>query len=260
MKKETAKKLRAQLIFLAALLAVWQTLYMLEVFPKILFPSIGDIIGEFIDGFREDNLAEYTLYSVSLLIRGLFWGVLLAFVFSALSMVSKTFHSIYNMLVSVFDLIPGVAILPLAILWCGIGENTIILVVVHGVIWPMSRSMLDGFKGVPKLYIEAGKNYGLKGLSLVRGIYLPASFSAFLSGMRVGWARAWRGLIAIEMIFGTTGSGAGIGWYIFMKRTNANIAGVFAALIVIILIGVFVEYVIFRSIEKMTVRKWGLTS
>ena len=258
MKKDTVKKLRAQIIFIVLVLISWQVIYSMEVFPKILFPSFADIFGELIKGFGKDHLLEYTLYSMSLLLRGLFWGILFAFALSAFSMVSVTFHSIYNLLVSVFDLIPGVAILPLAILWCGIGERTIIVIVVHGVIWPMSRSILDGFKGVPKIFVEAGKNYGLKGFSLVRGIYLPASFSAFLSGMRVGWARAWRGLIAIEMIFGTTGSGAGIGWYIFMKRTNANIAGVFASLVVIVSIGVFVEYVVFRTIDKLTVRKWGV--
>jgi NitT/TauT family transport system permease protein len=74
----------------------------------------------------------------------------------------------------------------------------------------------------------------------------------------MGWVRAWRGLIAIEMIFGTTGSGAGIGWYIFMKRTNLNYAGMFAALIVIILIGIVMEYFVFQVIERKTVVKWGM--
>ena len=60
------------------------------------------------------------------------------------------------------------------------------------------------------------------------------------------------------MIFGTTGSGAGIGWYIFMKRTNMNYAGMFAALIVIILIGIIVEYLVFQVIEKKTIVKWGM--
>ena len=95
-------------------------------------------------------------------------------------------------------------------------------------------------------------------MSLVKGDYLPAAFTHVLSGMRVGWARAWRGLLSVEMIFGTTGSGAGIGWFIFMKRTNVDIAGVFAALIVIIIIGVIIEYVVFNTIERNTVRKWGM--
>ena len=185
-------------------------------------------------------------------------GIVLAFIFSSIAVVSKIFYAIYNLIVSICDLLPGVALLPLAILWFGIGEGTIIFIVVHSILWPMSRSIMDGFKSISNIYIESGRNIGLKGLSLVRGVYLPAAFTSVLSGMRVGWARAWRGLLSVEMIFGTTGSGAGIGWYIFMRRTNFDIAGVFATLIVIIIIGIIIEYGVFRVIERNTVKKWGM--
>lgn len=252
------KEIRTQIIFIACFLAAWQIVYQMQVFPKIMFPSLMDIGESFIEGFRDDSLLLYTMYSITLIIRGLAIGIVLAFVFSSIAVVSKTFHAIYNLVVSICDLLPGVALLPLAILWIGTGEATTIFIVVHSILWPMSRSIMDGFKSVSSIYIESGKNMGLKGIGLVTGVYLPAAFTHVLSGMRVGWARAWRGLISIEMIFGTTGSGAGIGWFIFMKRTNVDIAGVFAALIVIIIIGVIVEYGVFRTIEKRTVKKWGM--
>ena len=93
---------------------------------------------------------------------------------------------------------------------------------------------------------------------MLTGIYIPAAFGSILSGIKVGWARAWRGLISAEMIFGTTSAGTGIGWFIFTKRNNVDIAGVFAALLVIIAIGIVVEYGVFRFIAKHTIRKWGL--
>ncbi len=258
MKKDWFNSFGVQALFIAAVLVIWQICYMAGVFPKLLFPSLADIGRALVKGFSKDNLGAYTLYSLSLLARGLLIGAALAFVLSSLSMVSEVFRKVYNLVVSICDLIPGVALLPLAILWFGIGENTVIFIVVHGVIWPMSRSITEGFTGVSRIYVEAGKNFGLKGFSLISGVYIPAAFASMLSGLRTGWARAWRGLIAIEMIFGTTGSGAGIGWYIFIKRTNVDIAGVFASLLVIILIGVVVEYMIFRTIEKNTVEKWGM--
>lgn len=198
------------------------------------------------------------MYSMSLILKGLVIGIILAFIFSSIAVVSKTFHAIYHLVVSICDLLPGVALLPLAITWFGIGEPTIIFIVIHSILWPMSRNIMDGFQSISNIYIESGRNIGLKGMSLVKGVYLPAAFTHVLSGMRVGWARAWRGLLSVEMIFGTTGSGAGIGWFIFMKRTNVDIAGVFAALIVIIIIGVIIEYVVFNTIERNTVRKWGM--
>lgn len=252
------KKCRVQIIFIVAVIALWEIVYRTGVFPELMFPSIGSIMKSLWTGFAEDELAGMVGYSLSLILRGLSIGILLAFVLSSLSIISKTFHKIYNLLVSVFDLVPGVALIPLAILWFGIGEGPIIFIVIHSIIWPMSRSIIDGFQSVPKIYIESGKNLGLSKFEMVKDIYLPASFSNVLSGMKIGWARAWRGLISAEMIFGTTSAGAGIGWFIFMKRTNVDIAGVFAALIVIILIGIIVEYGFFRVIEKNTIKKWGI--
>ena len=255
----TMKNLRNQIVFIVAVLVVWQVVYQMGSFPELMFPSLGKIFQSLIKGFSRDGLGAMTLYSLSLIAKGLLIGIVLAFILSGLSIVSKTFYSIYHMVVSLCDLIPGVALLPLAILWMGIGEGTIILIVVHSIIWPMSRSIMDGFREVPQIYIESGENMGLGKLGLVTGIYIPASFSYILSGIRTGWARAWRGLISAEMIFGTTSSGAGIGWFIFMKRTNVDIAGVFAALLVIIVIGIVVEYGVFHTIEKMTLKKWGMS-
>ena len=252
------EEIRTQAIFIVCFLAAWQVVYAMQAFPAIMFPSLADIGQSFIEGFREDSLMMYTLYSMSLILKGLGIGIVLAFIFSSLAIVSKIFYAIYNLVVSVMDLLPGVALLPLAIMWFGIGEATIIFIVIHSILWPMSRSIIDGFKSVSNIYIESGRNIGLHGLRLVMGVYLPAAFSSGLSGMRVGWARAWRGLISVEMIFGTTGSGAGIGWFIFMKRTNIDIAGVFAALIVIIIIGIIIEYGLFRTLERNTVKKWGM--
>ncbi len=252
------KRLMHRIIFLVVVLIAWQTVYKLEVFPKLMFPSLEEVLKSLVKGFTQDELGQMVGYSLSLLIKGFVIGVVLAFLLSGLSILNRTFGDIYNMLVSMCDLIPGVALIPLAILWMGIGEETILLIVVHSIIWPMSRSIMDGFSSVPKIYKEVGQNIGLNRFSMLPGIYVPAAFAHILSGVKVGWARAWRGLISAEMIFGTTSSGAGIGWFIFMKRTNVDIAGVFAALMVIVAIGFVVEYVVFRFIAKNTIRKWGI--
>ena len=90
------------------------------------------------------------------------------------------------------------------------------------------------------------------------GVYLPAATSYIVSGLKVGWARAWRGLISAEMIFGIA-SCPGIGLFINQMRTNMNNAEMYATLLVIIIIGVIVQYGILAPIEKNTVKKWGMT-
>lgn len=258
MNKQSFKNIRAQIIFIVLVILGWQVMSTSGMVNQLTFPSVTKIAQALVKGFTDDGMLNYVSYSLWLLIRGLLIGIGLAFVFSSLCMVSKTIYSIYNMVTSICDLIPGVALIPIAMGWLGIGEGVIIFIVVHSVIWPMSRSILGGFAGVNKIYVEQGRIFGLTGVRLITGVYLPATLGTLISGIRMGWARAWRGLIAIEMIFGTTGSGAGIGWYIFMKRTNLNYAGMFAALIVIILIGIVVEYLVFQVIEKKTIVKWGM--
>lgn len=258
MNSETRSELRDQIIFVLCFIGAWYVVYKMNFFSEMIFPSPKEIGEAFVKGFAENGVLLYTAYSMTLIVKGLAIGIGLAFVFSSIAVVSRHFRAIYNFVVSVCDLLPGVALLPLAICWFGLGEMTIIFIVVHSIIWPMSRSLMDGFRAIPAIYIEGGKNIGLKGLNLVTGVYLPAAFASVLSGLRVGWARAWRGLISVEMIFGTTGKGAGIGWYIFMRRVNVDIAGVFASLIVIIIIGVIIEYGVFRTIERKTVKKWGM--
>lgn len=155
----TMKNLRNQIVFIIAVLVVWQVVYQMGSFPELMFPSLGKIFQSLIKGFSRDGLGAMTLYSLSLIAKGLLIGIVLAFILSGLSIVSKTFYSIYHMVVSLCDLIPGVALLPLAILWMGIGEGTIILIVVHSIIWPMSRSIMDGFGGAADLHRIRGK-YG----------------------------------------------------------------------------------------------------
>ena len=247
-----------RIIFVAAFFLIWEFVYQSGVFPRLMFPSVREIAKSLVKGFASENLLGMVGYSMKLLLEGLLLGIGCAVLFSALSILLRPFGDIYTMLVSAFDLIPGVALIPLAILWLGVGEKTIIFLVFHSIVWPMSRNILDGFAAIPNIYLESGRNVGLSGMQLVSNVYLPAAFPSFLSGLRVGWARAWRGLISAEMIFGATSSGAGIGWFIFMKRSMVDIAGVFAALIIIILIGMIVEYLVFGMIEKKTVRKWGL--
>jgi NitT/TauT family transport system permease protein len=247
-----------QVLFLLGGVLLWQTLYEAKVWSPLLFPSLGEIRQSFITSFTVNKFFDAILYSLSLLTRGLLLGIGIALLLSGLSIISKSVYRIYNMLVSMFDLIPGVALFPLAILWFGTGEATIIFIVVHSVVWPMSRSIIDGFNSIPGIYLEAGANIGLKGPALVYGVYLPASFPRILSGIKVGWARAWRGLMSAEMVFGATSAGAGIGFYIQYRRSFMDSAGLYVALIVIIIIGVVVEYGVFRVIENKTIKKWGM--
>lgn len=264
MKTDKWKSIVTKIVFLIVVLISWEVIARAHVFgmnSEMLFPPLEQIGAAFIRNFKIGyagvSLTTYTLNSLLLLLEGLLIGIVLAFLLSGLSMLSKVFYDIYNLVVMICDLLPGVALLPVVIIIVGIRPGIIVFLVVHAVLWPMSRNILDGFKSVPQIYIEAGRNVGLSGLKLLLKIYIPASTSYIVSGLKVGWARAWRGLISAEMIFGLA-TCPGIGLFINQMRTNMNNAEMYATLIVIVMIGLFVQYAILEPIEKMTVKRWGM--
>jgi len=131
-------------------------------------------------------------------------------------------------------------------------------VIVHSVLWAVALNTHAGFLGVSTTLRMAGQTFGLRGLRLVTGILIPAAFPAILSGLKIGWAFAWRTLVAAELVFGVSAGQGGLGWYIFEKRNLLETSGVFAGLITVMIVGLFVEGVIFQTIERLTVRRWGM--
>lgn len=263
-RKQKIQDIIVKAVFIVCVLAIWEIVAKAGVFgekSELVFPSLEAIAQAFVKNFREGyagvSLWVYTVNSMKLLLEGLAIGIVLAFLLSGLAMVSRVFNNIFNLTVAIFDLLPGVALLPVIIIIFGVKPGVIVFLVVHAVLWPMSRNVLDGFMAVSPIYVEAGKNMGLRGLSLLTGVYIPAATTYIVSGLKVGWARAWRGLISAEMIFGIA-TCPGIGLFINQMRTNMNNAEMYATLIVIIVIGLVVQYGVLNPIEKCTVKKWGM--
>ena len=131
-------------------------------------------------------------------------------------------------------------------------------VLVHSVMWAVALNTHAGFRGVSQTVRMVGRNYNLCGLGLVFKILIPAAFPSILAGLKIGWAFAWRTLIAAELVFGVSSGKGGLGWFIFESKNQLDIADVFAGLLTIILIGLAVENMIFRVIERNTVQRWGM--
>ncbi|MGN6460339.1 MAG: ABC transporter permease, partial [Pseudolabrys sp.] len=157
-----------------------------------------------------------------------------------------------------FNPLPAIALLPLALIWFGLGIPSLVFVIVHSVLWAVSLNTLSGFRSVPEVLRMTGRNYNLSGVRFVTKILMPAAFPAILAGLKIGWAFAWRTLIAAELVFGVSSRSGGLGWYIFESRAELQTAQVFAGLLAVIVIGLLVESVIFRTIEARTLQRWGM--
>ncbi|MTI70657.1 MAG: ABC transporter permease subunit [Firmicutes bacterium] len=248
-----------RLFWIVILGIIWQVIALSEVFNLTSFPRIETLLASLIKDILNGDIIIQTLYSLSLIFKGLMLGLIISIILSGISMISKVFEGFVDTVIAIAHPLPGIALLPLVILWMGIGERAIIFIIVHSVVWPLTLNLLAGFRAIPNIYKQIGKNYGLNSLKIIRYILVPASLPYFITGLKIGWARAWRAVISAEMVFGAAGSAGGLGWFIFKKRVFMDTSGLFGGLIVIILIGIMIEDLFFDKFEKMTIKKWGMS-
>jgi NitT/TauT family transport system permease protein len=248
--------LRKAIILLLIVLG-WQ-MYAQYLNNPLLVPTFSATLEAFGEGIRSGDIPHKALNSVQLLLRGYALGLALAMVFTALAMMSRIGNDLLETLTSAFNPLPAIALLPLALIWFGLGDISIIFVLVHSVLWAVALNTHSGFRSVSSTLRMVGRNYGLKGPRFVAKILVPAAFPSILTGLKIGWAFAWRTLIAAELVFGVSSGKGGLGWYIYENKNMLDIPAVFAGLFTVILIGLLVENVIFRNIEAVTVRRWGM--
>ena len=246
-----------RLLLLIALAALWQG-YSLWLDNPLIFPTFGDTVAAFLQAIASGALPARTLTSLKVLLMGYAAGLFLAAVLTSLAVSTRIGTDLLGTLTAMFNPLPAIALLPLALLWFGLGNPSLIFVLIHAVLWPVALNTHSGFRAVSQTLRMAGQNYGLTGLGYVARILVPAAFPAILTGLKIGWAFAWRTLIAAELVFGVSSGAGGLGWYIFENRNQLETANVFAGLFTVILIGLLVEGVVFRAIESATVRKWGM--
>jgi len=224
----------------------------------LLFPSFTETLHAFLSGLSSGVLLERAAVSLETLLIGYGIGIVLAGLLTTVAISSRIGNDLLETLTSMFNPLPAIALLPLALIWFGLGTGSIIFVLVHSVLWAVALNTHGGFRAVSQTLRMVGQNYGLKRFSLVWSILIPAAFPSILTGLKVGWAFAWRTLIAAELVFGVSSGRGGLGWYIFENRNQLETANVFSGLFFVILIGLFVENVIFANIEKRTIHRWGM--
>jgi NitT/TauT family transport system permease protein len=224
----------------------------------LMFPTLGDTLTALWDASVEGPLLDRTWTSIRVLLLGYGAGIALAGVFTTVAVSTRVGTDFLSTLTAMFNPLPAIALLPLALLWFGLGIPSLIFVIIHSVLWAVALNTHGGFMSVSETLRMAGQNYGLRGLRFVAYILIPAAFPSILTGLKIGWAFAWRTLIAAELVFGVSSRSGGLGWFIFENRNQLETAYVFAGLVAVIVIGLLVESVVFRTIELNTVRKWGM--
>jgi NitT/TauT family transport system permease protein len=252
------KRLLRYIFFLASLLICWEVLARTGWYPRYLFPSVFDVLNALLDQGGEILLK--TKFSLQLIGVGLGAAIIIALLGTGLAVISPRVAEMIMNLMAIMHPLPGIAILPIALLWLGTGRQSILAIIIFSAVWPLIANFYNGFRSVPQIQLEVGRNLGLKGAHLVKDVMLPASLPSIITGLRVGWARAWQSSVAAEMVFGAAGGQGGLGWFLYVKRYFMETAGVFAGLAVIVIIGIIMENMVIAFVENRTIKKWKMTT
>jgi NitT/TauT family transport system permease protein len=244
-------------VLLLLLVLAWE-LYARWIDNPLLFPTLTETVDTLWRDIASGVLPDRVLTSLQVLAIGYSAGLAIAAVLTTVAVSTRAGSDLLSMLTAMFNPLPAIALLPLALIWFGLGRPSLVFVIIHSVLWAVALNTLTGFRSVPETLRMSGRNVGLRGIRYVAVLLIPAAFPAILAGLKIGWAFAWRTLIAAELVFGVSSRSGGLGWYIFEARSELETPKVFAGLFTVIVIGLFVESFIFRAVENRTVLRWGM--
>jgi sulfonate transport system permease protein len=242
--------------FYLGLVLAWEILYRLKVWPPYVFPSPGEVFGALRQGFADHTFWIGLGISMRRVLAGYCISVVLGILLGVLIAWSRTLEETIGGLVMSLQSLPSICWLPLAVLWFGLNEKAILFVIVMGSLLAVTMDTTLGIRHVPKIYLMAGRNLGARGHRMFFHVLVPASLPHLVSGLKHGWAFAWRSLISGEMIFVSLG----LGQLLMMGRDLNDMSQVIAVMVLIMAIGYLVDRVIFAQVERRMRAKWGLVT
>ena len=250
------KRFVVALLFFGVLGALWELAVRSGRWSAVLLPSplsVGEYIwGSLLDG----SLLEAASITLKRLLVGYAAGVIIGLPLGLLTSTSRTLEDTVGALALGLQTLPSVCWVPLALIWFGQTEGAMLFVVVMGTVWSVILATDHGARTIPPIYARAARTMGSEGLHKWTRVILPASLPFLVSGMKQGWAFAWRSLMAAE-IYVTILTGFGLGHLLHYGRELNAMDQVIGVMIVIVVIGLLADRLLFSPWERFLHRRWG---
>ncbi|WP_265520714.1 ABC transporter permease [Oerskovia flava] len=248
------------LLAVVILLAVWQVVVWLEIRPVYVIPGPAEV-GEAIaraaaSGALWEALATSLSRGVLGFLAAVAIGTPLGIVVARVRWVRVTFGPIITGL----QVLPSVAWVPAGIIWFGLSDATVYFVILMGAVPSIINGIVAGVDQVPPLYRRVGHVLGAGRITMVKDVILPASLPGYLAGLKQGWAFSWRSLMAAEIIAVGGSIGFGLGAFLQQGRELSDMAIVFVAILLILVVGIAIELLFFSPVEKAMLRRRGLAA
>ena len=248
------------ILALGVVLLVWEIVYLLKLKPEVMLPSPASVWDELLRLLQGGQAWETIWTSLS---RGLIGFAMAIVIGVPIGLAIARFpwlRASFGPLLSGLQSMPSVAWVPLAILWFQISPAMIYMVVLLGAVPSIANGLTAGIDQVPPLYSRVGQVLGLNWWAQTRHVLLPAALPGFLAGLRQGWAFSWRSLMAAELIVTSSKLGFGLGQLMNQGRDLSDAPLLYAGLILIFVVGVGVELIMFRPLERAILDARGLST
>jgi NitT/TauT family transport system permease protein len=247
------------LIAFVLLIGVWQALWAAAIWPEFRLPAPVDVWNEVTKTFASGDALDILWTSLHRAVLGFLAAVVIATPLGLLIAKVTVVRAAIGSLVTGLQSLPSVAWVPAAILWFGVTPSTIYFVVLMGSVPSIANGLVAGIDQIPPLLPRVGRALGAGRLASARHILLPAALPGYLAGLKQGWAFSWRSLMAAEIIANSPQLGVGLGQYLHNGSSLNDISMVIAAIFLILLVGIGIELLLFRPLERTVLRARGLT-
>jgi sulfonate transport system permease protein len=242
-------------VFPLSIIGLWTIAATNRWWPPILLPSPGKVFWAAETMLLQGTLIKDFLDSVNLVLQGFFYGGFLGLAVGAFCGLNKTVERFFSPTFDAVRQVPPIAILPLLILWLGIGTFAKVVLITKVVFFPVFLNTLQGIRGVQKEYVEVGRVYKLTRWQFTRWIIIPGALPSILVGLRYGAGLAWSLVVAVEIISGHTG----LGYLIWRGQELLFTDQMFVAIFIIAAFGFALDRSL-RSLERRLLRwKQGYT-
>jgi NitT/TauT family transport system permease protein len=250
------KRAISALLFFAALGLAWHLASTSGRWSAVLLPSPRDVFDYLVDAGRDGTLAEATLVTLKRLLVGYAIGIVIGIPLGLMTSTSQFFQDTIGALALGLQTLPSVCWIPLALLWFGQTENAMLFVVIMGTLGSVLIATDTGARSISPIYARVARTMGSEGLDKWMRVILPASLPFLVSGLKQGWAFAWRSLMAAE-IYVTILTGFGLGHLLHYGRELSAMDQVIGIMLVIVAIGLVADKVLFSPWERFMHRRWG---
>jgi NitT/TauT family transport system permease protein len=250
------RRILLALLFFIALVAIWAVLAHAEIWSPVLLPSPRSVWDYLVNAARDGSLFSASSVTLRRLILGYFVGLAIGLPLGLLT-ASLTFaEDTIGVLALGLQTLPSVCWVPLALLWFGQTEGAMLFVVIMGTVWSVVIATDTGVRTIPPIFARAARTMGSRPFHRWVHVILPASLPYLISGMKQGWAFAWRSLMAAE-IYVTILTGFGLGHLLHYGRELNAMDQVIGIMLVIVVIGLLADKILFSPWERFLHRRWG---